>query len=115
MDNKLIGACGLVCSECEGYKATQANDPDAIAKIAADWSKQFGADIKPESVQCDGCMTASDRKCGHCAECEIRACVISRGLPNCAHCEDYGCETISNFLKMAPCAEKSLSEIRAGM
>ncbi|MEN6356326.1 MAG: DUF3795 domain-containing protein [Armatimonadota bacterium] len=111
----IIGACGLNCSECDGYKATQANDPDAIAKVAADWSKLFGNDIKPESIYCDGCMVESDRKCGNCAECSIRSCVASKGLANCAHCDDFGCETLTNFFQMAPCAQEHLNEIRAGL
>ncbi|MCE5322084.1 DUF3795 domain-containing protein [bacterium] len=114
MEN-IIGACGLSCSECDAYKATQANDHEAIAKVAADWSKQFGADIQMESILCDGCMTDGNRKCGHCAECEIRACVVSRGLANCAYCDDFGCEKLTNFFQMASCAEKSLNEIRAGL
>jgi hypothetical protein len=112
---QLVGACGIVCSECEAYKATQANDADAIAKVVADWNKQFNADLKPEYIYCDGCMVESSRKCGHCAECDIRACVTGRGIANCAHCNDYGCETITNLFQMFPLAKQSLDEIRAGL
>ncbi len=43
-----IGACGLVCSECDAYKATQANDPATIAKTAQEWSKTFNSKVEPE-------------------------------------------------------------------
>lgn len=111
----MLGACGLVCSECEAYKATQANDPDAIAKTAAEWSKMFNTDIKPEYVWCDGCLAASERKCGHCAECDIRACVMGRGLANCGECDDYACARIRAFFKSVPCAKARLDEVRAAM
>ncbi|MCE5198844.1 MAG: DUF3795 domain-containing protein [Armatimonadota bacterium] len=113
--DKLIGACGLDCTACKAYKATQANDPDAIAQVAAEWSKEFNADIKPEHVWCDACMTASSRKCGHCAECETRACVEARGIANCAYCDEYPCENLSRFLSAVPCAKSALDEIRQGL
>lgn len=109
----ILGACGLVCSECEAYKATQANDPDAIARTAAEWSKMFNADIKPEFVWCDGCLTAGARKCGHCAECDIRACVVGRGISNCGECVDYACGKITRFFEMAPDVKAKLDEIKA--
>jgi len=34
----MIAYCGLDCSKCEGYLATQANDPGQIAKVAKIWS-----------------------------------------------------------------------------
>lgn len=111
--SSIIGACGLNCSECDAYKATQANDKEAIAKVAADWTKQFGTEINPDTIYCDGCMVDSNRKCGHCSECEIRSCVASKGLANCAYCDDFACETLSKFFKMAPCTQGRLNEIRA--
>ena len=110
---KIMGACGLVCRECGAYKATQANDADAIAKVAAEWTRLYNTDVKPEYVWCGGCMTDSARKCGHCAECEIRACVVGRGLANCAGCDDYACERITKFFEYDPCVKQTLDEIRA--
>ena len=110
----LIAACGLICSDCEAYKATQAGDAAEIANVAQKWSQQYNADIKPESVWCDGCLTDGSRKCGHCAECEIRTCVVGREIENCASCSDYPCEMASNFFKMVPDAKKTLDSLRKG-
>ena len=107
-----IAACGLVCAECEAYLATQANDAEEIAKVAAKWEQQFGSTIPPQTVWCDGCMVESDRKCGHCADCDVRACVTSKSLMNCAECPDYGCETITKFFEMVPCCKGRLDAIR---
>ncbi len=109
----LIAACGLVCSDCDAYKATKNNDAEAVAKVAREWGQLFSADIKPEQVWCEGCMTDNERKCSHCAECDIRDCVTSKGLDNCAACEQYACERISRFFENVPCCKGRLDEIRA--
>jgi hypothetical protein len=111
---RILGACGLLCSECEAYKASQAEDAAAIAKVAVDWSQRYGGDIKPESVWCDGCLTSGARKCGHTKECEIRACSAGRGIANCAPCSDYGCEKIAGLHKMVPEAKTALDAVRSG-
>ncbi len=110
---KLIAACGLVCSECEAYQATQANDAEALARVAAAWSKYAGHAIPPESVRCDGCLTESPQKCGQCAQCAIRACAVERGLPHCAACGDYGCEKMTAWTSQVPQARESLEALRS--
>ena len=111
----LIGACGLKCSECSAYIATQANDAAAIAKTIEEWRVQHGGDFKPEDVWCDGCMTAGARKCSHARDgCGVRACAVSRGVANCAVCDDYGCETMTSFVEHVPAMRETLEAIRAG-
>ena len=108
----LIAACGLECSICDAYVATQANDQAALEQIAAKWRVKFNAPtISAENILCDGCM-ANGRKIGHCAECGIRLCAIERGLENCAACPDYGCETLSAFLQNVPQARTNLEVLR---
>ncbi len=109
----IVAPCGLDCAECEAYKATQANDAEEIARVAAQWEKEYGAKIPLEAVWCDSCLSPGDRKCGHCSECDIRACVVGKGLDNCAGCDDYGCEKISRFFGSVPSAKERLDAIRA--
>ena len=94
--DKMIAPCGLDCIECPAYVATQENDTGALQKMAAEASAQFGVELTTDDVKCDGCMS-DGRKIGYCDECEIRACVIDRDLPNCAHCPDYGCTVMTAF------------------
>jgi hypothetical protein len=110
---ELFGACGLKCHECPGYLATQAGDSEAVARVAKEWSEAYHADVKPEHVWCDGCMTAGARKCAHTAECEIRACVTAKGLQTCAACPDYACESLQGFFAMVPHAKVTLDALRA--
>ena len=71
---KIVGYCGIVCTDCLGYIATQKDDDNERKKIAEEWSKQFNVDIKPEQVNCDGCLSEDGRHIGHCMVCEIRKC-----------------------------------------
>ena len=112
--DRMIAYCGLVCTDCQAYLATQANDRAELERVAAMWREQYGAsNITAESVLCDGCIVGG-RKCGHCFECEIRACGIARGVLNCAHCADYGCEKLEGFFGFVPDARTLLDSIRAG-
>jgi hypothetical protein len=73
--DKIIAYCGLVCSDCDAYLATQAGEQEALEGVAAKWRVEYHAPgITAESVLCDGCLTDLGHKCGHCGECDIRAC-----------------------------------------
>jgi len=99
----IIGACGINCTRCKAHKATRENDAAAIERLAKEWSKSYNHDIPPEFVWCTGCMTAGERKCGHCANtCEIRPCVQSKGFSTCADCGDYACDKLQKFFAGFP-------------
>ena len=73
-DTRLIGVCGLTCSDCGAYLATKNNDEVLRAKTAEEWSKRYSVDLKPADIYCVGCIIPSGRHIGHCGECNIRAC-----------------------------------------
>ena len=111
--DKIIGVCGITCSECRAYLATQNDDDEGRAQTAETWSREHNADIKPEDINCDGC-TVEGRKIQHCGECEIRACGIEKGLMNCSQCAEYSCEKLNEFFKMVPVAKVTLDNERKG-
>jgi hypothetical protein len=113
--DRMIAVCGLVCTDCPAYQATQQNDDALRAKTAAMWSQMFGAEIKPEAINCDGCLSEDGRLFSHCHVCEVRLCGLEHKVLNCAHCDDYGCERITKFMAMAPEAKESLEAIRAAL
>ena len=111
--DRIIAYCGLVCSDCAAYVATQANDHAALEKVVAQWREEYNVpDITVESVICDGCLTKNGRTCYHCTECTIRTCGLAKGVANCAHCDDYACEKLTAFLSQVPQAKTVLDEIR---
>lgn len=114
--DKIIAYCGLVCSDCPAYVATQANDLAALEKIAKQWREEYNASgITVESVTCDSCLESEGRHCSHCFECEIRACGMTRGVVNCAYCADYGCDKLEKFFGIAPPARATLDEVRRSL
>ena len=74
--NGIIAYCGLVCTDCAAYVATQANDRQALERVAVEWRETFNAaDITADSIACDGCVGSNGgRLCDHCYVCEIRSC-----------------------------------------
>lgn len=114
--DKIIAYCGLTCTECDAYLATQANDQAALERVAARWREEYNApNVTVEYVICDGCLAGDGRLGGHCLECEIRACGVARGVANCAHCDDYGCAKLEGFLGFVPTARATLEAIRQGI
>jgi hypothetical protein len=109
---EMIAVCGLSCSRCPAYQATQKDDDEERKRVAEMWSKQFGTDIKPEDVNCDGCVATEGRHINYCALCEIRKCGLDRSVDNCAFCDDYACARLEKFFQMAPQAKANLERIR---
>ena len=113
MNDRIVSYCGLVCTDCAAYGATQADDLEALERVAAQWREEYNSpDITVETVICDGCLTNQGRKCGHCFECEIRACAMGREVINCGHCPDYACGQLESFFGFVPGARAVLDEIR---
>jgi hypothetical protein len=111
MSQEIVACCGLVCSSCPAYLASQANDEAAAKAVAEEWSKNYGVDCRVEHVWCDGC-TLPGRKCAHCGECEIRSCCVEHGLANCSECPDYPCGPLTGFFRMVPAAQAKLDSLR---
>lgn len=96
---KLIAPCGLDCMKCDARIAT-INDDDALReKTARLWCEWNNTDvIKPEHINCMGCLTEGVKTC-YCAElCEIRKCALAKGLATCAGCvEKRTCSVLAEL------------------
>ncbi len=107
-----IACCGLDCGACGAFIATKNNDNALRIKVAEDWSKTYNSDIKPEDINCAGCMLPGV-KFRYCADiCEIRKCGVARKVKNCACCEHYPCAKLDGFFKQVPDAKKNLEAQR---
>jgi hypothetical protein len=112
---KQIAYCGLICTDCLAYIATQADDDKQRKEVAETWTKKYKHDFKPEDINCDGCITAVGKHVGHCGMCEIRKCGQEKSVINCAYCYDYTCDKLDEFFKMVPDCKKTLDAIKQRM
>jgi len=108
-----VAYCGLVCTECPAYKATQEDDNGARAKVAEAWSKQFKHNFKIEDINCNGRLAVGEIQFSYCSMCNIRRCGVDRKVLNCAYCVEYPCDKLSNFLTEVPEARAKLEAIRS--
>jgi hypothetical protein len=108
---KVIACCGLNCATCDARIATIANDNELRAQTAEKWKVAFNPDITPEMINCTGCREAGV-KFSHCAECEIRNCVLSKNFQTCADCDKLeSCALLVNIHQYLPEALENLKSL----
>ena len=108
---KLIACCGINCASCDARIATLANDDELRDQTAEKWKVAISADITSEMINCTGCREAGV-KFSHCAECEIRNCVISKDFQTCADCEKLeNCSLLGNLHQFVPEALENLKSL----
>ena len=105
--------CGLDCGECPAYKANLTDDQALREETASTWSKEFGATIAPDDVNCTGCHGTEGIKFAHCSECAMRLCALQRPVETCADCGEYPCDDLKQFFGLVPSAKETLDAIRA--
>ena len=110
--NELISRCGLKCSECGVFIATKADDDKKRQEVAEQWSRRYKADIRPEDINCEGCLSEGKKVFNYCNVCEIRKCGIDKDVENCAYCDEYVCSKLESFLEKVPANREFLDEIR---
>lgn len=119
----LIGCCGLICSRCQVYEATQNQDEElraAVYQRQIDWGhgdrfrELYDQEYLVEDVSCDGCPTQSPYAFWYIENCLMRTCALGKGHPNCAHCSEYPCDILQEFFdKPHVNARETLDEIRS--
>jgi hypothetical protein len=88
----MIAPCGIVCTDCPAYLATQSNNLERLREIAEKWSNDDEQYVA-EDMFCDGCF--SDRVHSFCARCEARVCAIQKGHSVCSICSIYPCDRLN--------------------
>jgi len=88
---------GICCKSSHGfaiYAATRADDDAERRRLAEAYSSDEYP-IQAKDINCDGCHGTAGRHFRFCYECPIRLCGLERGVPTCAHCDDFACETLT--------------------
>jgi len=112
---KMIAYCGLICTNCPAYIATQKNDLEALEKLASRWQEELNTSLTAEGCMCDGCLATTDRRIEYCSECKVRACAIEKEVENCAHCGEYVCRELEKWFGTVPEAKITLDRIRKNL
>jgi len=113
MNERMTAYCGLICTDCDAYKATQAEDMEALERTAKQTSEQFGGEFAAADMMCDGCLATTGRQIGYCRQCAIRLCAVPRHVETCAHCSEYACSVVEAFSKPGSAHRKTLDDIHA--
>jgi hypothetical protein len=108
---RIVGCCGIVCSECPVFVASRKNDAER-RRVAEIFSRQYGREYRAEEINCDGCVGDGSRIFSYCTVCEIRKCGRAKGVGNCGVCVDYPCERLSKLFAGYSKAKETLDEIR---
>ncbi|MCP4231673.1 MAG: DUF3795 domain-containing protein [bacterium] len=116
IDEKRVSPCGLVCEGCPAYVATQQGNIDAVAEVTAYWASEYAPELTADDVWCEGCHAEEGKPLYlYARTCAVRECVPERGVPNCAHCEEYQCDKLKKLLRTMPTARNMLKKLREGM
>ena len=111
MSEQMLSYCGIDCSVCPAYIATQAMDIEKLTTLAGQW---FDGAVDYAIVLCDGCK-GQNRIMKWCSECPTRACAVEHHVENCAYCGDYGCQKLLKVFEMSDEPRKNLERIRASL
>lgn len=109
---KMIGYCGIICSDCPVFLAAKKNDGAERKRVAKLFTKEYGRTCKPEDIDCEGCLSNSQRVFAYCALCEIRKCGRGSKIKNCADCIEYPCGKLGELFDKYPKAKNTLDEVR---
>ncbi len=93
-----IAYCGVNCSTCPAYVATQKDQEIVRIKIAELWSDKENKYDACE-ITCKGCHEPWGKKFRHCAECQVRACARKKLYATCAECSEYPCSKLNDLLQ----------------
>ena len=108
-NNLLIACCGLDCSQCEARLATINNDEELRKKTAKFWGELNNCEISPDQINCLGCRSKGVKNV-YWHLCEIRNCVMEKGLDTCGDCPKM--ENCSILSKLTEHNKEALSNLK---
>jgi hypothetical protein len=108
----MIGCCGLNCTRCGAYIATQTDDDAKREEVARDWTRKHGHPFTADQINCDGCQADGRAPEWTARLCPIRTCCREKSIATCAACDQYPCEHTLSIFEVAPEARVNLEALR---
>ena len=115
---EIVSYCGLICAGCPIFIAIRETNWELKAKMKIEIAKMcnslYKTDYSPADItNCSGCLSENGTQFPSCSECKIRDCARIHQISNCAHCEDYICDDLNDFLKDNPESKSRLDFIKS--
>ncbi len=88
--DKVMSACGVMCSECGAYMGA-AKGIEHQQEVADAWRRIYGRDERTEDIACGGCLGADEFVFHTSARCTARCCCRSKAFSSCAECGERHC------------------------
>ncbi|MHA1951465.1 MAG: DUF3795 domain-containing protein [Candidatus Thorarchaeota archaeon] len=115
MTESMISYCGIDCAVCPAHLAWKNDDAALRERQAKEWGSP-DYPLTAADINCVGCKGDEQPKFKHCGVCSVRTCASDRGEETCAHCKDYGCDTLEAWLVQAGDEHRQkLDNIRAAL
>ncbi|TET11402.1 MAG: DUF3795 domain-containing protein [Candidatus Thorarchaeota archaeon] len=115
MTKSMIAYCGIDCAACQAHLAWKNDDDKLREKQAGEWGSPNDP-LTAADINCVGCKADAEPKFKFSSTCSIRSCASERGVETCAHCEDYGCDTLEEWLAQAGDEQRQkLEKMRAAL
>ena len=92
----VLSLCGFRCDLCLAYQPNIEAHPENRQILSDGWHTYFGFRLPPEEIHCEGCSAESKDTLDR--DCPVRPCVTACGLANCAFCQEYICEKLTERL-----------------
>lgn len=108
----MIAYCGIDCSKCPSYLATQSGNREEIERVAKNLAKVYRAEVKPEYVICDGCRSEGRHSYFCTNSCKMRRCCADNGFYSCIECSDFPCKELQFELEHSPEAKRNLESFK---
>ena len=108
----MIGCCGLNCTKCGAYVATQTDDDAKREQVAREWTRNHGGHFTADQINCDGCQATGRAPDWTAKMCPIRKCCVGKALGTCADCAEYACEDLNKFFPAESDPRKNLEALR---
>jgi len=86
---ELAAPCGLYCGVCGVYIAHRDNNIKFKERLTTVY------DVRVDDIKCKGCL--SNELFVYCETCQIRPCVLDKGIEGCHQCSDFPCKFTGDF------------------
>lgn len=108
--SKLAECCGFKCHMCAAYIKNHHGEAGRI-EAAGKWKYYFNYEMSPDKMDCPGCRALEGTNDGmiH-SDCRYRKCVMEKGVSPCTACDNYSCETLSNYHRLYKEAYLSMTD-----